>query len=113
MTKKKQFKYLIKSKSYSNSYLQNDDFCASYSSDVGTAIFDKLPKGYLEKGNCNDFVIRSDNPLFREILKKELYGNSSVNGLEKQIDNLECQLEKMKENRDLIFGALDFLEGEK
>lgn len=116
MAEENNFKYLIKSKNYSDCYLQNDSFGASYSSDVGTAIFDKLPRGYKVGENHDDEVIRSDNPKFKEILRKELYGYSNVYGLEGQINNLEYQLKNLKENRNLIVGALNFLErgnGEK
>lgn len=101
------FKYLIKDRNYKYLYLKNDGSGATYSSSIGTAIFDKLPKHISEKGDCTHEVIRSDNPKFKEILERELFGYSNVNGLKKQIENLEYQLSIKKKNRDLIIDALN------
>lgn len=83
---------------------------ASYSSDVGEAIHNTLPEGISEKGDCETEVIRSDDPRFKEILKKELFGDSYVNGLERSIANDEQNLRRKKKNRDLIKKCLSEIE---
>jgi len=102
---------LIRDKEY-DSYLQNIPGCvATYSSDIGTAIFDELPKHISEKETSEREVIRSDNPRFNEILIKELFGSSNMNGLMGQIKNLEDELRRKKKNERLILDALPVLGG--
>ncbi|HKL24083.1 MAG TPA: hypothetical protein VJ912_01990 [Candidatus Nanoarchaeia archaeon] len=110
--KENNFKYIIKSKDYRNSYLQKGK-TGCYSGDIGTAIHDELPSFIPEKGDTSHDVIRSDNPRFREILEEELFGNEHANGLEKSIYNDEQRLKSKKKNRDLIVGYLNGLNKEK
>lgn len=96
---KNNFKYLVKAIGYQKMHYQGG---ASYSSDVGTAIMDKLPFYLSEGGDSTCQIIRSDNPEFKNILKEELFGTQGVMGLEKQISDLEWQLKNKIKNRDLI-----------
>jgi len=110
---KNNFKYLIRNRNDSTLYYPG---IAISSSNVGTAILDKLPNFISELPNfiSEDYeVIRSDNPLFEEVLRKELFGNHGNMGLESQIDHLEYQLAIKKKNKDLIIGALNFINSSK
>jgi hypothetical protein len=101
MTNKKQKFYLLKSKEYSDSYMQAEK-CGVYSSDIGTAIHTQLPPYIPKKGDLDTEVISSDTQEFWEILKEELIGTENSMGLEEQIQDAEWKLGIMKKNRDII-----------
>jgi hypothetical protein len=99
--------YLIKERNYGASCYLQAGRSAIYSSDVGTAIHDKLPSYIPEKGDFECEVISSDQPKFWEILKEELLGKNNCMGLEAQISDLEWKLSLKKKNRDLIKKVLN------
>ena len=85
---------------WSNTYRQanseSPNKTVKYSGYIGTAIYTKLPHGIPEEGN-NDFqVIKSTNPMYKEILLK------AVEPLENEIRDEEYRLKNAKLNLNII-----------
>jgi Fe2+ transport system protein B len=89
-------RYLIRDKDHSYDLFKQADFSASYSNEVGTAIHTELPKWIPEEGNSDTQVIKSTDPMYKEILLK------AAERLENEIKNNEYQLKNAKINLHII-----------
>ena len=94
-------RYLIRDKDHSSDIFKQADFCASYSSEVGTAIHTELPKWIPEEGNSNTQVIKSTDPMYKEILLK------AAQRLENEIRDEEYRLKNAKLNLNIITKELN------
>jgi hypothetical protein len=99
----KQFpvRYLIRDRDDNYDTFKQADFCASYSNEVGTAIHTELPKWIPEEGNGNTQVIKSTDPMYREILLK------AAQRLENEIRDEEYRLKNAKLNLKIISKELN------
>jgi hypothetical protein len=99
----KQFpvRYLIRDRDYGLDTFKQANFCASYSSNVGTGIHAELPKWIPEEGDIDTKVIKSTDPEYKEILIKE------TNRLENEISNTEYRLNIAKANLRIIIKELN------
>lgn len=96
--KKSEFKYLIKNLNNENSFKQ-EHLNGYYSNDVGSAIYDKLPKEISTEDWNNYRVIRSDSKEFRDILLKD------AGRLEALIKKNEKGFKKCKKGLDKVNDA--------
>lgn len=95
-------RYLIRDKDYGCNTYKRSGSTASYSSDVGSAIHNKLPNWIPENGDCSTDVIKSTEPKFKQILLEE------AKKLESQIRNDEDSLRNAKLNLALIQKELKY-----
>jgi hypothetical protein len=94
-------RYLIRDRGYGADIFKQANFCASYSSDVGTGIHAELPKWIPEKGDTETEVIKSTDPMYKEILRRE------AERLENQIRNEEYRLGIARTNLRIIAKELN------
>ena len=94
-------RYLIRDREYGSDTFKQANFCASYSSDVGTGIHTELPTWIPEKGNTDSEVIKSTNPMYKEILLK------AAERLERKIRDEEYILNIAKTNLRIIAKELN------
>ena len=90
-------RYLIRDRDYGVDIFKQADCCASYSSEVGTAIHTELPKWIPEEGQ----VIKSTDPMYKEILLK------AAERLENEIRDEEYRLKNAKLNLRIIAKELN------
>jgi Fe2+ transport system protein B len=89
-------RYLIRDRGYGADIFKQANFCASYSSEVGTAIHTELPKWIPEKGDAEYEVIKSTDSMYKEILLK------AAERLENEIRDEEYRLKNAKLNLRII-----------
>jgi hypothetical protein len=93
-------RYLIRDKNIPDLYKQAN-YCASYSSDVGTAIHAELPDWLSDDENE---IIKSTDPEYKKILLK------TADKLEKEIGDEEYRLNIAKHNLSLIKKELKYIK---
>ena len=89
-------RYLIRDRDDDRDTFKQADFITSYSSAVGTAIHTELPKWIPEEGNSDTQVIKSTDPMYKEILLK------AAERLENEIKDEEYRLKNAKLNLHII-----------
>lgn len=83
-----------------DSYYMQRSCTASYSTDIGTAILDKLPHYLKDKGNCTHMVITSQDPEFQIIL------SSSMGKLEKKLKDIMLRIKEKEIQRNKLLNEL-------
>jgi hypothetical protein len=95
-------RYFIRDKGYGFDTYKQADHCATYSSDVGTAIHFELPRWIPENGDTEHIVIKSTDPEFKQILLK------AAGELEREISHHEWKLKNARKNLNLIKKELKY-----